>query len=158
MEEGEGSETQAPQGWVGARRGESTVILLSSWAGLGLLQGAIFLVSPPNLPPPQLGLTALGIWPTCRNCQLAYAEGSGHLVGGQDGGEDTIARQERLAKMGFSSSRQGGMQAADGLGKPLLRYQHRLTELFHAGPLRPLAGLNFGLSLSPRAIAFTDLA
>ena len=58
-------------------------------------------------------------------------------------------------KMGFSSSLQGG--TANGPGKPLPPNEWMLVELSYAGPSGPCAGLNFGLSLSPRVIAFTDL-
>lgn len=78
------------------------------------------------------------------------------MVGGQDGSEEAPGRQERLWENGllqFGPRRNGDSKQA----RQPPQSQWRLVQPYHAGPLRPLAGLSFGLSVSPRATAFTDL-
>lgn len=77
-------------------------------------------------------------------------KGQGHSVGEQNGGEDALGRQERPWASPVHPRR-------NEPGKPLPQHQQRLGKTSHPGPLRPLAALNFGLSLHPRAIAFTGL-
>lgn len=74
----------------------------------------------------------------------------------------TEARMPQVDKkdsgeMVFSSSPHGEKEATNGLDKPLPPNQWKGVEPSHVGPLGPWAGLHFGLSLSPRVTAFTDL-
>lgn len=78
------------------------------------------------------------------------------MAGGQDRGEEAPVHKEDSEKMGFSSLPLGGMGTANRPGNPTPN-PSGLVQPYHAGPWRPLPGLSFGLSLSPEAIAFTDL-
>lgn len=91
---GEKDEKQGSQGCVGAKRGESPIILLSSWVGQGLLQCAEPFPLYPHLTYPHSN--SARYTQTYRKCQFKYAEGSGHLVGGQNRGEEAPGRQKRL--------------------------------------------------------------
>lgn len=144
---GEEDEKQGSQGCVGAKRGESPIILLSSWVGQGLLQCAEPFSLYPHLTYPHSN--SARYMQTYRKCQFKHAEGSGHSVGGQHRGEEAPGRQKRLwgnRLLQFSPRRNRGQQMGSA---PPLPHQ-RLVEPSHAGPLSPLTGLNFGLSKSQR--------